>query len=332
MGAAFGPPRVCAETAVPPEPQSISIAAVGDIMMGSDCPVEKLPADEGAALFLEAGDILKKADVAFGNLEGPLCDEGQPLKKTVSGKSYCFRTPSRFVKNLADAGFDILSIANNHAMDFGPNGLNATRASLTGAGIKCSAHSQICATEAKGVKIACLAFSFNTDSQAFYRSALDQIRSCSKECDILIVSIHGGKEGVQALHCKNEFEYFLGEPRGNLVDFSHKAIDSGAGLILAHGPHVPRGMELYKGHMIAYSLGNFCTYGGMNLAQERAYAPLLWLELDRTGVLLTGRIYSFIQYPPGGPKWDANDSAFKLIKSLSQEDFPATNPFSANKQ
>jgi poly-gamma-glutamate capsule biosynthesis protein CapA/YwtB (metallophosphatase superfamily) len=144
--------------------------------------------------------------------------------------------------------------------------------------------------------------------------------------DLLIVSIHGGREGGSAQHVKNEAEYFLGESRGNLVKFAHNAIDRGAHLVLGHGPHVPRALEIYKERLIAYSLGNFCTYKGMNLDEERGYAPLLWVEVNKTGKFLRGKIHSFLQVRPGGPKPDEQSRAFKLMKTLSLEDFPESSP------
>jgi hypothetical protein len=138
--------------------------------------------------------------------------------------------------------------------------------------------------------------------------------------------VHGGKEGRSALRVQDETEYFLEENRGNLVRFARSAVDRGADLVLGHGPHVPRALEIYQGRLIAYSLGNFCTYEGMNLDEERGYAPLLWAELGPTGDFLQGRIHSFIQYRPGGPKRDKQQRALGLIKTLSLKDFPASSP------
>jgi poly-gamma-glutamate capsule biosynthesis protein CapA/YwtB (metallophosphatase superfamily) len=86
-------------------------------------------------------------------------------------------------------------------------------------------------------------------------------------------------------------------------------------------------MEIYQDRLIAYSLGNFCTYEGMSLGKEKGYAPLLWVELGKNGEFIRGKIYSFIQVLPGGPKMDEQERAYTLIKKLSQEDFPETRPF-----
>jgi poly-gamma-glutamate capsule biosynthesis protein CapA/YwtB (metallophosphatase superfamily) len=308
----------------------ITVAAVGDIMMGTDYPLPKLPQKDGRLLFEESKGFLRKADIVFGNLEGPLCEGGFPAKKVKDRESYVFRTPPRYVKNLVDAGFNVVSLANNHAGDFGEKGMSSTKKVLDAAGIKYSSKAgEVAEFEVNGLKMGLVSFSFGPPPRSivYPEKALEEIDLLSKKYDLLILSIHGGKEGGTALRTENEFEYFLDEPRGNLIQFAHEAIERGADLILAHGPHVPRAVEIYQDRLIAYSLGNFCTYRGMSLDKEKGYAPLLWVELGRNGEFVRGRIFSFIQFPPGVPKRDGEERAWALIKKLSQEDFPETSPF-----
>jgi poly-gamma-glutamate capsule biosynthesis protein CapA/YwtB (metallophosphatase superfamily) len=312
------------------EPSVITVAAVGDIMMGTDYPFPKLPNKDGRLLFEEAKGFLRKADIVFGNLEGPLYEGDTPAKKVKDKESYVFRTPPRYVKNLVDAGFNVVSLANNHAGDFGDKGMSSTKMVLDAAGIKYSSKGgEVAEFEVNGLKLGLAAFSFGPPPRSIVhpKQALEEIDLLSKKYDLLILSIHGGKEGGTALRTENEFEYFLDEPRGNLIQFAHEAIDRGADLILVHGPHVPRAVEIYQDRLIAYSLGNFCTYRGMSLDKEKGYAPLLWVELGRKGEFVRGKISSFIQVPPGGPKKDHGERAWALIKRLSQEDFPQTSPF-----
>jgi poly-gamma-glutamate capsule biosynthesis protein CapA/YwtB (metallophosphatase superfamily) len=308
---------------------AITLAAVGDIMMGTDYPFPKLPVKDGKFLFRDSKDILRKADIVFGNLEGPLCDEGFPAKKMKDKESYVFRTPTRFVKNLSEAGFHVVSLANNHAEDFGDQGMSSTKKALDAAGIKYSSKAgEVAEFEIRGVKIGLVAFSFGPPPRSivYPEKALEEVDLLSKKYDVLILSIHGGKEGQGALQTENEPEYFLDEPRGNLIQFAHEAIERGADLVLMHGPHVPRAMEVHRDRLIAYSLGNFCTYRGMSLDEEKGYAPLLWVELGEKGEFIRGKIFSFIQLPPGGPRKDEKERAQDLIKKLSQKDFPGTGP------
>ena len=312
-------------------PSTITVAAVGDIMMGTDYPLPKLPKKDGRFLFEEAKGFLRKADIVFGNLEGPLYDGDSPAKKVKDVReAYFFRTPPGYVKNLVDAGFSVVSLANNHAGDFGDKGMSSTKKALAAAGIKYSSKAgEVAEFEINGLRIGLVALSFGPPPRSivYPEKALEEIDLLSKKYDLLILSIHGGKEGGTALRTEDQFEYFLDEPRGNLVQFAHAAIDRGADLILAHGPHVPRGLEIYQDRLIAYSLGNFCTYRGMSLDQEKGYAPLLWVELGRDGEFVKGKIFSFIQVPPGAPKRDEKERAWTLIKKLSEEDFPETSPF-----
>lgn len=97
-------------------------------------------------------------------------------------------------------------------------------------------------------------------------------------------------------------------------------------MILAHGPHVPRATEVYQKRLIAYSLGNFCTYDRMSLGGEMGYAPILWVALNKKGEFIRGKIYSFIQTYREGLKKDQEEKSGRLIRKLSQEDFPETCP------
>ena len=308
----------------------ITVAAVGDIMMGTDYPLPKLPKKDGKFLFEEAKEFLKGADLVFGNLEGPLTEEISPARKVIDEKeAYFFRTPPKYVKNLVDAGFNILSLANNHSGDFGTKGISSTKKVLAAAGIKYSSKAgEVAEFEINGLKLGLAAFSFGPPPRSivYPAEALAEIDLLSKKYDLLVLSIHGGTEGRRALRTENEFEYFLDEPRGNLIQFAREAIGKGADLILVHGPHVPRALEIHQGRLIAYSLGNFCTYRGMSLDEEKGVAPLLWVELGQKGEFVRGKIFSFIQVPPGGPRKDEEERAWALMKRLSQEDFPETSP------
>lgn len=326
---------------------TLTIAAVGDIMMGSTYPAFRLPPDSGRGLFKEAEEILKKADIAFGNLEGPLCDNGSCRKNIGRRLNYAFRTPTYFGINLKNAGFDILNLANNHSLDFGLYGLESTRRTLESLGIKytdcegrigifdiktpdttylncTSVDDEMVIFKRKSIKIAFIGFYSGRCSNSLLniREAREKIDSLSKRYEIVVVSFHGGKEGEDALHIRDGPEYFYGEPRGELIRFAHTVIDAGADLVIGHGPHVPRALEIYKGRLIAYSLGNFCTYKGISVKGICGYAPLLWVNLNEKGEFISGRIYSFKQGFGTGPKRDREEKAFKLMRRLSLEDFP----------
>jgi hypothetical protein len=270
--------------------------------------------------------ILKSGDITFGNLEGALLDGHQPEKKCKdTTKCYIFRTPTKFADNLSNRGFTLLSLANNHAFDFGTAGIDTTIKLLDERNIK---HSGKIGSYArwieKGLKIGFIAYSPNNGCNQLLNlnAAKRDIKFLSDSCDIVIVSIHGGGEGSKALHVADSMEIFYNEERGNVLQFAHNAIDAGADIVIGHGPHVPRALEIYKDRLIAYSLGNFCTYEGFSVSGAKGLAPILLTELNAKGEFIRGKIYSAIQERPKGPIPDKMGQAFKLIKKLTEEDFP----------
>lgn len=304
----------------------ITFAGVGDIMMGN-ANGGIIPKNNGKELFLNCKPFFENIDIVFGNLEGPITDYNIPKKIEDKKTRYAFRMPEKLAINLKDAGFNVLSIVNNHSLDFGIKGYNDTKKLLEEIGIKYASYEDIATFEIKGVKICITAYSFSGKKSILnLDKAMSEIYFLSKTYDIVIVSVHGGKEGKDATRTKNEMEYFLGEKRGNLIQFSHLAIDNGADLVVMHGPHVPRALEIYKDRLIAYSLGNFCTYAGINVSGIQGLAPLLLVNMKEDGEFISGRIISFKQEYCVPPYLDNEKGALNLIKKLSYEDFPQTSP------
>jgi hypothetical protein len=300
------------------------VAAVGDIMLGTDFPEDKLPDDRGQEQLAGAKALLQQADMALGNLEGVLMDGGKPKKGCAgSANCYLFRSPGSFARSLAEAGFTHMSLANNHARDFGDEGLASSMAALEGAGIGHSgAEGEIWTGDVKGLSVSFLGVSPFKGSWPMMEEdfLLPIIQQLADSCDILILSVHGGCEGAKAAHLTFEDEHCYGEDRGDVVAFARKAVDAGADLVLGHGPHVPRAMELVRGRLIAYSLGNFATFVGLNIEGINGQAPLLSVELDAAGRFLGGQIHSFFQTRPAGPRLDPDHRAARTIARLTAED------------
>ena len=303
----------------------IKIAAVGDIMMGTE---KLLPEDDGQGSFKAPLKYFKQCDIVFGNQEGTLTDRGKNTKVSKSGRSYSFKTPPHYGKYLQEAGFNMMSIANNHINDYGPEGRKMTIETLDKYGISWSGPPGTVATRTvRGLKIAMIAFYSGSGSHQLKNipQAKKLVAKLAKANDIVMVSFHGGAEGRKYTHTPRQMEVFLGEQRGEVVKFSRAVIDAGADLVIGHGPHVPRAMEVYKDRLIAYSLGNFCTGKGINVQDVSGYAPLLLAELDREGRLTGGRIISFTQGFGQHPKLDSKKRAARLIHQLGAEDFPESN-------
>ena len=308
---------------------TLNLAFVGDIMPGTTFPDSRLPEKDGATLFKDVDSILTAADVAAGNMEGALADEGETTKK--SGKfSYSFRVPTRYGKLIADAGFDFMSMANNHAFDFGLDGVKSTEATLHSNGIAYSGiggRKESAIVERNGVRYGFCAFGHNsyTLKHADQENVKRIIGNLREKADIVIVSFHGGAEGTAHKHLPQGKEMFLGENRGDLRNFAHFCIDNGADVVYGHGPHVVRAVELYKNHFIAYSLGNFCTPYGVNISGISGYAPVLQLTVNAAdGTFVGGKINSFIQQRGKGPRRDPLNLVAKEIRSLTNADF--SNP------
>lgn len=305
----------------------IQVAAVGDIMLGTDFPKDTLPPDD-LNILAQVTPVLQQADITFGNLEGVLLDGGEPIKKckTLSA-CYLFRTPVRYAKNLQDAGFDVMSLANNHARDFGEEGRESSMQALSAVGIRHSGRiGDVASWQVKGLRVAVIAFApfGNSHDMLDIDKAVEQVAELAAGHEIVMVSIHAGAEGLDATHIPFETEFYYDEDRGDAVKFARAVIDAGADLVLGHGPHVPRAMELYKGRLIAYSLGNFCTHWGISVAGIKGLAPILIANLRANGAFLGGKIVSARQLRPEGPMLDENHAAARLIQRLTQEDFPDT--------
>ena len=172
---------------------------VGDVMMGTTFPSTMLPENEGKQLFKDAAPVLKRADLTVGNLEGTLCDGGRSTKGS-GPNSYSFRTPTSFAPRLKEVGFDFMSMANNHANDFGQEGIESTERCLREQGILfagIAGRVESAVIERGGKRIGLCAFGHNsytlkhTDLSVVGRIVDDLVG----RCDLVIVSFHGGAEG-----------------------------------------------------------------------------------------------------------------------------------------
>ncbi|MBP3762762.1 MAG: CapA family protein [Bacteroidales bacterium] len=307
-----------------------TLALVGDIMLGTTYPTLQLPRDGGRHLLDSPRPVLAGADLALGNLEGVFCDTTLACRKKEGAYSYAFRMPPEYASLLQAAGFDLMSLANNHSNDFGGEGQRRTMAALDSLGIRYAGLKASCQTallRQGNITFGFAAFGHNRHTPSLLDSAAVRriLEPLHYACDILIVSFHGGAEGVEHTHLPDSAETYLGERRGHLRRFAHLCIDLGADVVFGHGPHVPRAMEVYKGRLVAYSLGNFCTPVGVSLAGAAAYAPLVEVRIGRSGTLLGGKIHSFLQTYRKGLRPDPAHKAALAMRKLTMEDFENPN-------
>jgi hypothetical protein len=307
---------------------TITICAVGDIMIGSAYPSESnLPPKDGINSFKQVKPFLK-GDLVFGNLEGCFLDSGKSTKckDTVGNSCFAFRMPERYAGIIKDAGFNLFSIANNHVGDFGLKGRTKTVQILDSLNIKYAGLQSYPSTifEKDSVKYAFCAFAPNENTVSINKldSAKILVEELKRQANIVIVSFHGGAEGSKFEHVTRKKEVFYKENRGNVYEFAHAVIDAGADIVLGHGPHVTRAVEVYKNKFIAYSLGNFCTYGMFNLKGINGIAPLLQIQMNGYGDFLSAKVISVRQDKLRGLTIDPNHLAFEKLKSLTNADFP----------
>jgi len=299
---------------------------VGDMMLGTNYPSDTYLPPKGTNLLKGVEDILKSADVTFGNLEGTVLNSGGNVKKCSDPSlCYAFRQPEYLIKHLKDAGFDLLSIANNHVGDFGSKGRENTVKVLSENGF-CFAGIESIPWDTltiKGLKVGFCAFApnYKTININKQENANSIVRFLDSICDVVVVSFHGGAEGLDNTHVTKKTEYFYGENRGNVYQFSHEVIDNGADIVFGHGPHVTRAMEIYKDRLVCYSLGNFCTYKRFRLKGLFGITPIVELNVDKNGKFLSGNIISVKQIGEGIPVVDSEQSVLKEIKKLSFSDF-----------
>lgn len=307
----------------------VSIAAVGDIMLGTDFPENHLPDDDGVGFLVEVTPVLRSADIAFGNLEGVLMDGGEPVKTCKDPNAcYLFRSPARYAGHLADAGFDAVSLANNHARDFGEDGRTASMTALDAVGIHHSGRvGDIASWQHDELSVALIAFApfQNSHSMLELDEASARMAQLATGHDLVIASFHGGAEGADVSRLPFTTERYYGEDRGDVVKFARAMIDAGADLVIGHGPHVPRAIELYRERLIAYSLGNFATYYGISVDGAKGYAPILLADLDGEGRFITGRIVAAVQLRPNGPSIDPQQRALRMISDLTRQDLDGGN-------
>ena len=305
-------------------PSIIRIAAMGDIMLGTE---NRLPSDGAAGAFAEVSPFLVDCQVVIGNLEGPLTDRGAPTKAVVEGQSYVFRSPPAYVERLRQAGFTVMSLANNHAGDYGPAGRAQTREVLEAAGLlHTGAPSQVARQMVGRTEVSIIGLAPNRGCQNLnnIEAAADLVsREAARPGALVVVVFHGGAEGPGQINVPHGTERYLGENRGDLRRLSRALIDAGAHLVIGHGPHVPRGLEIYRDRLIAYSLGNFATGRGISVAGRTGLAPLLLVEITTEGRLAGGRVLSFQQLEAGRPALDPSGAAVTLMHSAGLADFAA---------
>ncbi len=273
---------------------TFTLSAVGDTIIAS--APNYLPPNGGAGMFDSLSGALH-SDLQMANLEEPITDVTTSTKCAAAslGKTcFAYRAPTSYAAVLHDAGFDLVNLANNHALDYGPNGHSQTEQALTAAGVRYTGTpGYIPIVTVKGIKVAVLGFAPYAWANNLLNIRSDQalVAKARTMADVVIVQAHMGGEGKAYQHVTPGNQIFLGENRGDAIAFSHAMIDAGADLVIGHSPHVLRGMEFYKGHLIAYSLGNFDGYHALSVSGVNGISMILRVTLRADGSFVAAMSY-----------------------------------------
>jgi hypothetical protein len=310
-----------ATTTTTTAPTQVTLSAVGDTTLGS---TPDLPPDPTA--YLEPVRPALQGPIVFANLEGTLTNATTSKCAPTSTQCFAFRNPPSDASVLKATGFTVINSANNHSHDFGPQGVADTTAALQSAGlVQAGLPGQIGIVTDGTTKIAFVDFAPYSDTNnlldlAMAKSLIGQAKS---EANVVVVYMHAGAEGSAADHVTGAEEFFAGEDRGNAKAFAHAAIDDGANLVIASGPHVLRGMEEYNGHLIAYSLGDFCGYHNFGTGGSSSLSGILTVTMTGNGVFTAGHFTSLLLQGAGQPTIDPSGEAARFVDSLSSADFGA---------
>jgi len=262
-----------------PEKQnySITLVAVGDIMLSRTVEQKMIQRNDWLYPFRETYQITTAGDIVFANLEspiikGPIIETGQMV----------FRTDPQSVEGLKFGGFNVLSLANNHMKNYGQEGIEKTIEYLdqagiayTGAGLDIEKARQPAIMEIQGIKFGFIAYTDGSFTPNNYEATENRAGSPFLKTEILIEGISNLKERVDviivSMHAGTEYS---NTPNQKQIDFAHTAIDNGASLVIGHHPHVVQPIEQYKNGYILYSLGNFIF-------------DQMWSEPTRKSVIVT---------------------------------------------
>jgi poly-gamma-glutamate capsule biosynthesis protein CapA/YwtB (metallophosphatase superfamily) len=296
--------------------ETFTFVGGGDIALTGDADSRVF---DGIRGYLRAGDLV------VGNLEGTLTTSGVPKCSGGAG-CFTFRGSPAWAAVLRRAGFNVLNVANNHALDYGAEGQSETLTSLREAGLlEQGLPGQVLHVSLRDTRIALIGCAPYGWAQSLLDIAASArlVRNAARAADVVIVYMHAGAEGSDADHVAAADELYLGESRGNSRAFAHAMIRAGADLVFGSGPHVLRGIEWYRNRLIAYSLGNLAGTHTLSTAGSLGSSALLRATLDERGNFLDASVVPLRLAGGGTPVPDAGAEVATRIRALSHADFGA---------
>ncbi|HEX2207557.1 MAG TPA: CapA family protein [Longimicrobium sp.] len=323
----------------------VRVCAGGDVTLGTNLDtawvhtararlgrrVPALPSPD--SLLAPLRPLLADADVVLLNVEAAIGEGRINRRKCAPGSTLCFafRSPveaAGAIRRVAPESAQVIgNVANNHARDDGDIGRRNTVRHLEAAGVSVTGLDTIATrviTE-RGDTVAFLGFAQWTGPDPRNLGAVRRhVRRAAGAYARVVVTMHMGAEGRGRQNTPNARESFAGEDRGNVVAFARAAVESGADLVIGHGPHVMRAAEWRDGKLVWYSLGNLVTYGPFTMREPLNRGGIACTVLDRDGAILSAQLRSTVQRAPGLVSVDATHRAAALADSLGRIDFPYT--------
>lgn len=308
-------PSMVVESPATPPVTTLSIGWVGDMVPSNDIGYN-------LTVFGNVSHDLEAPDLMMGNLEGTFAHTGRASKCLyLSSMCHAFQGDPSFADALKGAGFDFVSLINNHSYDYGDKGLIDTEAELDRVGLPYIAPNKpTISITIKGTRIGIMGLSSTEPTKTItdYTYIAQTVQSLKKDNDIVIVIFHGGAEGADKTKVTGAEEYEGSEDRGNVQAVAHTAINAGADLVVGDGPHVLRKVEWYNNKPVAYSLGNFI--GGKNRLVTKGTLALsgIFTATFKNSIPDSTNFTSIILSQDGTPSLDPNDQSKQLLTTLSQ--------------
>jgi hypothetical protein len=316
-----GRPGAAAAADLPPG-RPLTIAWGGDTTLGSSFGN---PPQDGFAVLREIAPLLGAADISAVNSEGTFATGGASKCGGASGGNcFAFRAPPANTAALRRAGVDIVNLANNHAFDFGATGMGETITALRRQRIAVTGRpGEITVLPVDGAKVAFVGFAAYpwASSVTDLAGVTALVRRAASRANIVVAFMHIGAEGADRTHTPPGPEEAFGEQRGDSRAFAHTAVAAGADLVLGSGPHVVRGIEIFRRRLIAYSLGNLAGYRNFATGGNLSLSGILRSTVNADGSFLAARLESLMLDATNVPHRDPQAQTAKLITDLSRSDF-----------
>jgi poly-gamma-glutamate capsule biosynthesis protein CapA/YwtB (metallophosphatase superfamily) len=308
-------------SSLPAEAGRVVLSVVGDIMLAGSAS-STLSREGYGYPFAATAPIFAGSDIVIGNLETPIAREGMEFTE----KKYRYKADPKAASAIRSAGFSVLTLANNHIMDFGARGLDETLQNLnranilhTGAGRNLAEARIPALVEKNGLKIAVLAYSLTNPVEFYARAGQpgaapgyprffrQDIKNARARADYVVVSFHWGAEGASF-------------PKSYQMAVARMAIDAGADVVVGHHPHVLQGIERYKGRLILYSLGNF-AFGSMSRNVDTGVIAKIVLDRGVREVELfpLNVMNAEVRYQPALLKGARGERAISRLQELSNQ-------------